>query len=185
MTNDEIYQATASAVDKAIAHTRTLTTLSCAGTGCSGCCRGEVLVPAWEWALVRAAIPAATWTRLRAARAEPRPDPETGRCLLLHPTRKTCDIYSRRPSICRAYVAVTPVEWCSPELSGIQQVATPDIPMLALIQAWATYAGEVPTQGKTLLDWIWDALSEDEIAASSGTSLPVPATQTRSDPAPG
>lgn len=141
-------------VEDVVSQVRGMTTLSCRGAGCWGCCRGAVLVFDVEWSDLRPHIPAEAFDRVRASAGV---FTNYGRareavCPLLDRSTGRCTVYEHRPVACRAYGVVTPAEWCFPEVSGVRDVGTPT-PLQAVVMgvgiALARASGSIAVQSLT------------------------------------
>lgn len=90
--------------------------VSCLGKGCNGCCRGEVSVAPEEVDQIMPHLTAAIIDRIRKYDDA---NSKTTRCPMLGDDGG-CEIYDVRPTVCRIYMVVSPVDHCYPERSGKQ-----------------------------------------------------------------
>lgn len=90
---------------------------SCAGAGCSACCRGNLVGHPTEAALMASHAPKRLRDRILSFDPE---DKELAICPFLEDG--LCSIYRMRPAVCRSRLAATPKDLCDPDL-GIAEVA--------------------------------------------------------------
>lgn len=121
----------------------------CRGSGCWGCCRGDVAVLRRE---VNNLLPIVSDDALREAwrNREALKDPARSRralCPLLDRDSGRCTVYDRRPITCRVYHAITPADLCFPERVGAAQVGTRTGPVaFAVAVHMAHVLGEGPDE---------------------------------------
>lgn len=100
--------------------------VTCRGEGCSGCCRGNVVVSSAELADIMPRIPQAAFDRVKADAASvlDYARRNTMRCPILDPDTSLCLIYEHRPLVCRAYQVVSPADDCFVGIgkTGIKEV---------------------------------------------------------------
>jgi Fe-S-cluster containining protein len=141
------------AYDGYLAHVVTAHPMSCA-VGCTACChdnpRGVTGVEIERLGRVVDALP--DNVRIRAAFARlsaQRTDAEAWRrrrepCPLLDPSGR-CRAYAARPLACRAFVAVTPAEWCDPDSPSYADRVNPHLDpprvILQILQALSARRG--------------------------------------------
>jgi Fe-S-cluster containining protein len=148
-------EAAFAAYDAYLAHVTTAHPVACA-VGCTACChdnpRGVTGVEVERLGKIVDAWPDGERVRARftmlAGRAT---DPETWRrlrepCPLLQDGR--CRAYAARPVACRAFVALTPAAWCSPEDPRYAERVNPHLDpprvLLQILQALSARRG-LPT----------------------------------------
>ena len=76
-------------------------------------------------------------------------DGERALCPLLDPDTKLCTVYAERPLVCRAYVVVSPPDFCYPERVGPMPVHRVGEPLKALVGAMGEHDGPI------LREWLW------------------------------
>jgi len=141
------------AVRESLRHVKSVVDLPCKA-GCWGCCRGEVEL--WD-VETRRLKPLVTQAALGLLKEQGKDaDPYTAMCPLLDPDTKMCTVYAERPLVCRAYVVVSPADFCYPERVGSHDVHQVQEPLKALVRA-------VNRRGETTLrQWLWSLIPEAE-----------------------
>ena len=110
---------------------------------CWGCCRGGIQLWEAEWQRLRPLVNGAALERLQAQGRDI--DGDTALCPLLDPDTKLCTIYRERPLVCRAYVVVTPRDYCYPERVGTKEVHQVLEPLKEIISGMPELSDAAPT----------------------------------------
>ena len=152
MEADEFLDKIRGRVDEFVGQLKARRAISCGGAGCCGCCRGEIALHPREAQRLLPHVTPAAWERVRRQHELYQGAPEgaaqrLARCPLLEPDGR-CGVYAERPLACRAYVVVTPVDWCYPERAGTRDVALVAELVGALPHAWRGLDEPVGTEAQ-------------------------------------